>query len=166
MEFQLSYYKSWKMMLWKCWIQYSNKFGKLSKSHSSTCLVMSDSCDCMDCSTPGFTVHGNFQTRMPEWVVISSFRGSSPSRDGTVSAWIQQFLYLLSHQGTGKGQFSFQSQTRAMSKNVQTTIQLCSFHMLTKSFKLGFNSTWTENFQMYKLYFKNSRIRDQIASIH
>ena len=31
---------------------------------------------------------------------------------------------------TGKGQFSYQSQTRAMPKNVQTTAQLHSFHML------------------------------------
>ena len=56
---------------------------------------------------------------------------------------------------TGKGQFSFQSQRRAMPKNIQTTIQLYSFHMLaswfSKSFKLGFSSMWTENFQMYKL---------------
>ena len=47
-----------------------------------------------------------------------------------------------------------------MTKNIQTvnTIQLCSFHMLaklcSKSFKLGFSSTWTKNFQMYKLGFK------------
>ena len=32
----------------------------------------------------------------------------------------------------GKGQFSFQSQRKAMSKNVQTTAQLHSFHMLAK----------------------------------
>jgi len=30
MEFQLSYFKSWKMMLWKCCTQYTSKFGKLS----------------------------------------------------------------------------------------------------------------------------------------
>ena len=30
MEFQLSYFKSWKMMLWKCCTQYASKFGKLS----------------------------------------------------------------------------------------------------------------------------------------
>ena len=30
------------------------------------------------------------------------------------------------------GQFSFQSQRRAMPKNVQTAVQLCSFHMLAK----------------------------------
>ena len=42
-----------------------------------------------------------------------------------------------------------------MLKNVQTTRQLCPFPTLvklySKSFKLGFSSTWIENFQMYKL---------------
>ena len=35
-------------------------------------------------------------------------------------------------QMTGKGQFSFQSQRRAMPKNVQTSVQLCLFYMLAK----------------------------------
>ena len=42
-----------------------------------------------------------------------------------------------------------------MPKNVQMTAQLYLFHMLakkcSKSFKLGFNSMWTENFQIYNL---------------
>ena len=42
-----------------------------------------------------------------------------------------------------------------MPKNVQTTTQLHSFHMLARSCsrcsKLGFNNMWTKNFQMYKL---------------
>ena len=88
-EFQLSYFKSWKMMLWKCCTQYVSKFGKLSSGHR-----------------------------------------------------------------TWKGQFSFQSQ-RAMLNNVQTTAQMHSFNMpaklCSKSFKLGFSNTWTENFQMCKL---------------
>ena len=33
MEFQLSYFRSWKMMLWKCYTQYASKFGKLSSGH-------------------------------------------------------------------------------------------------------------------------------------
>ena len=33
MELQLSYFKSWKMMLWKCCTQYATKFGKLSNGH-------------------------------------------------------------------------------------------------------------------------------------
>ena len=43
----------------------------------------------------------------------------------------------------GTGQFSFQLQRRAMPKNVQTTTELHSFHMLvklfSKSFRLGFS---------------------------
>ena len=57
MEFQLSYFKSWKMMLWKCCTQYASKFGKLSSGHR-----------------------------------------------------------------TAKGQFSLQSQRKAMPKNAQTTV--------------------------------------------
>ena len=53
-----------------------------------------------------------------------------------------------------ESQFSFQFQ-RAMPKNIQTTIQLHSSHMLvnecSKFSKLDFSSTWTKNFQMYKL---------------
>ena len=56
---------------------------------------------------------------------------------------------------TGKDQFSFQSQRRTMPKNVQTTVQLCSFCMLvwlcSKSFKIGFSNILTMNFQMYKM---------------
>ena len=32
-EFQLSYLKSWKMILWKCYTLYASKFGKLSSGH-------------------------------------------------------------------------------------------------------------------------------------
>ena len=37
---------------------------------------------------------------------------------------------LSSGQRTGKGQYSFQSQRKAMPKNAQTTTQLYSSHML------------------------------------
>ena len=59
---------------------------------------------------------------------------------------------------TGLEKVSFHSnpkERQRMPKNTQTTAQLHSFHMLarqcSKSFKLGFNSMWTESFQMYKL---------------
>ena len=90
MEFQLSYFQSWEMMLWKCCTQYASKFGKLCSGHR-----------------------------------------------------------------TGKGQFSFQSQRKAMPKNAQTITQLHSSHTLVKSCskvsKLRFNNMWTVNFQMFKL---------------
>ena len=37
----------------------------------------------MDCKLPGSSAHGIFQTRILEWVAISSFRGSSWPRDWT-----------------------------------------------------------------------------------
>ena len=37
----------------------------------------------MDCSLPGFSVHGIFQARVLEWIAISFSRGSSQLRDGT-----------------------------------------------------------------------------------
>ena len=50
---------------------------------------------------------------------------------------------LSSGHRTGKGQFSFQSQRKEMPKNLQSTGQLFSFHMLarlcSKSFNLGFS---------------------------
>ena len=49
---------------------------------------------------------------------------------------------------------------KAVSKNVQITVHLHSFHMLaglcSKSFKLSFSSMWTEHFQTFKLDFKEA----------
>ena len=44
---------------------------------------MSDSCDSMDCSLPGSSVHGILQVRILEWVAISFSRGSSQPRNWT-----------------------------------------------------------------------------------
>ena len=46
--------------------------------------------------------------------------------------YANKFGKLSSGHRTGKGQFSFQSQRKAMSKNAQTTTQLHSSHMLVK----------------------------------
>ena len=53
----------------------------------STCAQALQFCltlwDPMDCSLPGTFVHGILQTRMLEWVAMSSSRGSSQPRDRT-----------------------------------------------------------------------------------
>ena len=46
--------------------------------------------------------------------------------------YASKFGKLSSGHRTGKGQFSFQSQRKAMPKNVQTTAQLHSSHTLAK----------------------------------
>ena len=69
--------------------------------------------------------------------------------------YASQFGKLSSSQRTGKGQFSFQSQRKAVPKKAQTTARLHSSHTLAKKClkfsKSRFNSTWTMNFQMFKL---------------
>ena len=69
--------------------------------------------------------------------------------------YVSKFWKLSSGHRTEKGQFSFQSERKAMPKNAQTTAQLHSSHMLVKwclkFSKLGFSNMWTVNFQMFKL---------------
>ena len=47
-------------------------------------------------------------------------------------SYTNEFGKVSSGHRTGKGQFSFQSQRKAMPKNAQTTAQLHSSHMLVK----------------------------------
>ena len=51
-------------------------------------------CDAMDCSLPGSSAHGIFQSRILEWVTTSFFRGSPWSRNWThISCIGKQILY-------------------------------------------------------------------------
>ena len=69
--------------------------------------------------------------------------------------YVSKFGKPSSGHQTGKGKSSSQFQRRSVLKNVRTTGQLCSLSLLvslcSKSFKVGFSSTWIENFQMYRL---------------
>ena len=70
--------------------------------------------------------------------------------------YFSQFKKLSHGHRTGKVQFSFQSQRRAM-PIVQLFVLYNCVHFICKQgyvqnlSKLGFSSTWTKNFQMYKL---------------
>ena len=74
--------------------------------------------------------------------------------------YVSKFGNLSSSHRTRKGQFSFQSQRRKISNNVQTIVQLYSFHKLaslcSKLFILAFSNMWTKNLQIYKLGFKEA----------
>ena len=60
-------------------------------------------CNAMDCSPPGYSVHGILQRRTMEWVPVSYSRGSSQSWNGTcvscISCIARQILY---HWATGE----------------------------------------------------------------
>ena len=53
------------------------------KSESEVAQPCPTLCNAMDCSLPGFSVHGILQARILEWVTISFSRGSSLPKDWT-----------------------------------------------------------------------------------
>ena len=69
--------------------------------------------------------------------------------------YASKFGNFSSGHRTGRVQFSFQSQRKAIPKNAQSTAQLHSSHTLvkycSKFSKPGFSNMWTMNFQMFKL---------------
>ena len=57
-------------------------------------------CDPMDCSVPGFSVHGIFQAIVLEWIAISFSRDLPNSGLEPGLPHCRQTLYHLSHQGS------------------------------------------------------------------
>ena len=84
--------------------------------------------------------------------------------------YVSKFGKLSSDHGTGKGQFSFKFQRIPMPKNVQTIIQLCSFHRLARlcskilQARLQQYINW-ELSDVQAGFTKGRGTRDQIASI-
>ena len=75
----------------------------------------------------------------PDWILLlqepripASWFNNNLSPWKRCTQYASKFGKLSSGHRTGNGQFSFQSQRKAMSKNVQTTTQLHSSYMLAK----------------------------------
>ena len=74
----------------------------------------------------------------PQFVVIHTVKIFGIVNKAVIFIFLHMVIYaskfgkLSSGHRTGKGQFSFQSQRKAMPKNVQITAELLSFHMLAK----------------------------------
>ena len=88
--------------MWDTWVQ-SLKV-KSESEVAQSCLTL---CDPMDCSLPGFSVHGILQARVLEWVAISSSRGSSRPRNRTrVSCIVGRFFTnRATREAPVKGEF-------------------------------------------------------------
>ena len=61
----------------------SGILGREEKKESGVAQLCPTLCDPMDCSLPGFSVHGIFQAIVLEWAAIAFSRGSSRPRDWT-----------------------------------------------------------------------------------
>ena len=71
---------------------------------AQSCLTF---CDSRDSSPPGSSVHGIFQARVLEWVVISYFRRSSQPRDRTHVSCISCIgRWVLYHWATWKNPYT------------------------------------------------------------
>ena len=55
-------------------------------------------CNPMDCSPPGFSVHGLLQARILEWVAMPFTRGSSQPRDWTQVSYISSISRHILYQ--------------------------------------------------------------------
>ena len=89
---------------------------------SDCCLVSSDFCDPLNCSQPGFSIHGIILARILEWVAVSSSKGSSQPRDGICvscdSCIGRQILYHRATRETPRLVFFHLGDIAAMSGDV------------------------------------------------
>ena len=121
-----------KQKPWKAWIAKHPGWEKHYQSHlggmkgfTSPKLAWSNMCVCvcvcvcvcaqlcptfcepMDCSLPGFSVHGISQARIPDWVAISFSRESSWPRDQTCVSWVLSLgRWTLYHCATWEAWFN------------------------------------------------------------
>ena len=84
---------------WSVTCVMSERGGRCVKETLLVCILVTQSCptlcDPMDCSPPGFSVHGILQTGILEWVAISFSRGSSwPKHQTRVSCVVGRFFTI------------------------------------------------------------------------
>ena len=113
------------------------------------CLTL---CDPMDYSLSGSSVHGIFQTRIPEWVAISFSRRSSRSRDWTwVSCIIgRHFIVLAPYDPTILG--------------IQLSLGV---HRVSSRTICGFRKPWVlESLCIYNLFLWSQPAADGVKNLH
>ena len=73
------------------------------ESESEVTQLCPTHCEPMDCSLPGFSVHGIFQASIPEWVAFSFSRGSSWPRYQTQFSHIagRRFTLWVTREAQG-----------------------------------------------------------------
>ena len=98
---------------------------------------------------PSIRVFSNESALCNKWPKYQSFSNSPFSEYSELISFRIDWLDLLAVQGTLKSLLQHHSSKASIlrhPKNVQTTVQLGSFHILarlcSKSFKLGFSRTW------------------------
>ena len=92
--------------------------------------VVSNLCNPMDCSLPGFSVHGILQARILEWVAIPFSRESSLLRDWT---WVSWFAGRFFTVWTPRGAYLYVWKYWSRNKKRHTIFMNSKFNMVKKS---------------------------------
>ena len=129
-----------------------------------------------DLHDPGMEPTSLASTALASWSFITSATWEAPNSNPWMwlkcrccTQYASKFGKLSSGHRTRKGQFSFQSQRKAMTKNVQTTAQLHSSHMLVKFKILHVRLQYYMNQGLPDVqagFRKGKGTRGQIANIH
>ena len=82
----------------------------------SVTSVMSNSCDPMDCSPPGSSVHGILQAGILERVAMPSSRRSSQPRDRTHVSCVAGGFFTT--ESLGKPRYTMKSESESVSHSV------------------------------------------------
>ena len=105
------------------WILYENIIYPRMFKCSTACMCAQSCatlCGPMDCTPPGSSVHEIFQTRILEWVAISSSRGSFQLRDRThISCLLHWQVHSLLPASPGK------PKCLTAAKSLQSCLTLC-----------------------------------------
>ena len=83
----------------------------------------------MDCSRPGFSVHGIFQARILDWLPFPSL-GDLPDpgiKPTSLTSPSRQVLYQLNHQGSPCILYDFTYETSWRWQNYRVRLQLGDF---------------------------------------
>ena len=108
-------------------------------THAQSCPTL---CDPRDCSLPGSSVHGIFQARILEQIVISSSKGSCPPRDQTcvscvcVLHWMRDSLPVVLDIIQNREHYPFKD-TIVKGKGLKEWMKFTSNHIPHKRFVSG-----------------------------
>ena len=85
----------------------------------------------MNCTPPGFSVHGISQARILEWVVIFFSRGSSRPRDQTLISCIGRWIFFLPLNHLGSPNLA---EIKSDRKTLPISQRLCFLNLLSQIF--------------------------------
>ena len=120
----------------KRWQEYAEELYKkdLNDLDNHNCVITRLELDILECEVKSAlgSINTNKASGGGDGIPAELFQILKDDAVKVLPTNVSKFVKLSSGHRTGKGQFSFQSKRRAMPKNVQTIVQLHSFHMLAK----------------------------------